>query len=148
MGKFEELNVRARELFESGKTQKEIAQMLDVSEVTIVEWKKKFEGTPYDWDDRRQKAMQQKRSVASWLEDQIHITMEASDKAEGEEKTDLLIRLDRYISMKKKYDGSIDKLGETSRVMGAFASFVRENFPDDVETVKEITNAFMRYMAR
>jgi len=80
------------------------------------------------------------------LEEQIQETMKAIEGDDSSE--DLLIRLDKFISMKKKYDGSIDKLGETTRVMGAFANFVREQFPYDVELVKEITNSFMRYMSK
>lgn len=146
MGKFEELSPRARELFEQGYTQKDISKILGISETTLVEWKKRFEGTPYDWDERRLKATQEKRTVASWLESQIQETMLLIE--EDKDNQESLTRLDKFITMKKKYDGSIDKLGETTRVMGAFASFVRENFPEDVELIKEITNAFMRYMGK
>lgn len=146
MGKFEELSPRARELFEQGQTQKDIAKMLGVSETTLVEWKKKFEGTAFDWDERKLKTTQYKKTVASWLEEQIQETMLEIEKDKHCE--DLLVRLDKFITMRKKYDGSIDKLGETTRVMGAFAIFVRENFPEDVELVKEITNSFMRYIGK
>ncbi|MGL4676467.1 MAG: DUF1804 family protein [Brevinema sp.] len=146
MGKFEELSPRARELFERGYTQKDIAKILDVSETTLVEWKKKYEGTSFDWKDRKQKVTQEKKSVKAWLEEQIQQAMLDIEKDKSNEES--LNRLSKFIVMNKNYDGSIDKLGETSRVMGAFASFVRENFPNDVEIIKEITNSFMRYMGR
>ncbi|MGL4388833.1 MAG: RNA polymerase sigma factor, partial [Brevinema sp.] len=122
MGKFEELSPRARELFEEGYSQKEIAKILNVSETTLVEWKKKYEGSPFDWEERRQKATQNKKNVTTWLEEQIQETMLDLESDMSNEVG--LKRLDTLISMKKKYDGAIDKLGETSRVMSAFAGFV------------------------
>lgn len=142
----EEMLPRVVELFEQGKTQKEIAQIMEVTEATLVIWKKKCEGTPLDWEQRKWESMQNKKSVASWLEDQIQATMSQIEDDQYNEVA--LKRLDTFISMKKKYDGSIDKLGETARVMEAFASFVRENFPNEVEMIKEITNSFLRYMSK
>ena len=146
MGKMEEMLPKVVELFEAGKTQKEIAQIMGVTEATLVSWKKQCEGSLLDWEERKWKAMQNKKSVASWLEEQIQATMLQIEEDQGNEYA--LTKLDKFISMKKKYDGSIDKLGETMRVMEAFASFVRENFPNDMELIKEITNSFMRYMGR
>ncbi|MGL4393607.1 MAG: DUF1804 family protein [Brevinema sp.] len=146
MGKFEELSPRARELFEQGYNQKEIAKILGVSETTLVQWKKRYEKTEFDWELRKQRTLQNKKTVSSWLEDQIQATMQHIEDDIDNEVA--LKRLDSFISMKKKYDGAIDKLGETSRVMSAFAGFVRENFPDEVDTVKEITNSFMQYISK
>ena len=144
MGKREESLHKAIALYEQGYTQKDIAKILGVSEQTLSQWKSDCEDTQLDWDEKKRKAEQNKKSVSSWLEDQIQTTMVKIENDSDDE--DSLSRLDKFISMKKKYDGSIDKLGETMRVMEAFASFVRENFPDEGDVVKEITNSFMRYI--
>jgi len=145
MGKREDNLHKAIGLYEVGKTQKEIAKIIGVSEQTVSTWKIDCEDTPLDWEDKKKKAEENHKSVSSWLEEQIRLSM---DEVSRDSNLEALKRLDSFISMKKKYDGSIDKLGETIRVMEAFAMFVKESFPDDVETVKEITSSFMRYINR
>ncbi len=133
MGKFEELGHKARELFVQGMSQKDIAKALDVSEATLVEWKKKYEDTSFDWENGKRQAMQKKKTVAAWLDEQIQITMSKVEEDKNHCNDELLNRLAKFISMRKNYDGSIDKLGETKRVMSEFAMFVKREFPDDVE---------------
>ncbi len=147
MGKFEELGHKARELFVQGMSQKDIAKALDVSEATLVEWKKKYEDTEFDWELSRAKALQVKQSTAEWLEDEIVKVRERINIKDGD-IAELYGLLDKLLGMRKKFNDSIDTLGETARVMSSFAQFVKENFPDEIEIIKEVTNAFLRHTGR
>ncbi len=77
----------------------------------------------------------------SWLEQQILKTMRQIENDSDNEE--LVSLLDKYISMKKKYDSAIDPLGETIRVMEEFASYTTANYPTHIELIKKIVGGFM-----
>ncbi|MGL5955438.1 MAG: hypothetical protein ACRC0X_02350 [Brevinema sp.] len=77
-----------------------------------------------------------------WLENQMSITMQKIEN--NPEDKDLLSKLDKYISMKKKYDASLDPLGETIRVMEEFAYYTKKNFPQYTSIIREIVHPFMK----
>lgn len=67
---------------------------------------------------------------------------------EGIPEEDLLKRLDAFITMKRKYDAGIDKLGETARVMEAFILFVKEHHKDVKNIVKDAVAGYLRQAGR
>ncbi len=77
----------------------------------------------------------------SWLERQILKTMRQIENDSDNEE--LVSLLDKYISMKKKYDSAIDPLGETIRVMEEFANYTTANHPTHIELIKKIVGGFM-----
>ena len=80
-------------------------------------------------------------NVISWLEKQINYTMQEIESDRDDDS--LLSILDKYISMKKKYEGSIDHLHETIRVMQDFATFIQEQHPEKNIIVKEMVHKFL-----
>ena len=129
---------KAVELWEQGTKTTAMVSLLGVSQATLIRWKRIYKYEKW----KNSNIDLNKKSVVYWLEEQIQDTMIQIGKKDS--KVDLLGRLDKLISMRKKYESSIDKLGETIRVMGDFANFVREFFPNNVGIVKEIANAFLR----
>ncbi len=129
---------KAVELWEQGTKTTAMVSLLGVSQATLIRWKRIYKYEKW----KNSNIDLNKKSVVYWLEEQIQDTMIQIGKKDS--KVDLLGRLDKLISMRKKYESSIDKLGETIRVMGDFANFVREFFPHNVGIVKEIANAFLR----
>lgn len=80
-------------------------------------------------------------NVASWLEKQITSTM---NKIENNQEDDYLLSiLDKYISMRKKYEGSIDPLSETVRVMQEFALFTQQYYPNKAPAIREVLQTFL-----
>lgn len=141
---------RAMELYAQGMAQKDIAGMLGVSEQTVSVWKGSCRGTPSDWDNRKRQANERKQAFPSWIEEKIDHTMKEIDNAikEGIPEEDLLKRLDAFITMKRKYDAGIDKLGETARVMEAFILFVKDNHKDVKNIVKDAVAGYLRQVGK
>lgn len=141
---------RAVELYVQGMAQKDIAGMLGVSEQTVSVWKGSCRGTAWDWDNRKRQANERKQAFPSWIEEKIDRTMEEIDNAikEGIPEEDLLKRLDAFITMKRKYDAGIDKLGETARVMEAFILFVKDNHKDVKGIVKDAVAGYLRQVGK
>ncbi|MDK2818984.1 MAG: hypothetical protein KFW21_06005 [Spirochaetota bacterium] len=82
-------------------------------------------------------------NVISWLEEQIKYTMQEIEKDRNDDS--LLSILDKYISMKKKYEGSIDHLHETIRVMQDFVTFIQKYYPEKNTILKDIIYKFLNY---
>ncbi|MGL4367648.1 MAG: hypothetical protein ACRCTQ_05165 [Brevinemataceae bacterium] len=85
--------------------------------------------------------MKSHTNIFSWIDRNMNQAMENIDKDIECQKN--LKLLDSLISMRKKYDGSIDILGERIRVMEHFIEFAKLHFFDDLETVKKICEAFL-----
>ncbi len=85
--------------------------------------------------------MSHKIHTPSWLENQIQKTMKQIEL--DPDDNDLVSLLDKYISMKKKYDKAIDPLGETIRVMEDFANYTKNNNLEHIELIKTIVTGFM-----
>ncbi|MGL4676052.1 MAG: hypothetical protein ACRCWI_00065 [Brevinema sp.] len=81
-------------------------------------------------------------NASTWLENQISITM-ANIETHPENK-ELIPKLDKYISMKKKYDTSLNHLGETLRVMEDFIRYTQKEFPQYTLIIKEIIYPFLK----
>lgn len=81
------------------------------------------------------------KNTSIWLEKQILNTISKIDKEP--ESEELISILDKYISMKKKYNDAIDYLGETIRVMEEFTKFTISNHPQHNNTIKEIIKEFL-----
>lgn len=141
---------QAMELYAQGMAQKDIAGMLGVSEQTVSVWKGSCRGTAWDWDNRKRQANERKQAFPSWIEEKIDHTMKEIDNAirEGIPEEDLLKRLDAFITMKRKYDAGIDKLGETARVMEAFILFVKEHHKDVKGIVKDAVAGYLRQVGK
>lgn len=82
-----------------------------------------------------------KFNVIVWLEHQIHLTIKNINHSP--ENEELLTRLDKYISMKKKYEIGIDHLGETIRVMESFASYIISQHPKKSVQLQSIVTEFL-----
>lgn len=142
---------RAIDLYAQGKKQKEIASIMGVSEQTIVKWKHQCRNTKLDWDKAQNEELQNTQTVQQWIEIKIKDTMDAIDTAIAENASgvdSLISRLDKFTTVKKKYEGSIDKFGETARVMEGFGLFIKENYPDVVAEFEEVISAYLRAMAK
>lgn len=82
-----------------------------------------------------------KINVSTWLEQQIHLTINHINDSPHD--SDLLTDLDKYITMKKKYEDSIDHLGEACRVMESFVSFVLDNHQQHSTYLQDIIQEFL-----
>lgn len=141
---------QAMDLYVQGMAQKDIAGVLGVSEQTVSVWKGSCRGTAWDWDNRKRQTGERKQAFPSWIEEKIDHTMKEIDNAirEGIPEEDLLKRLDAFITMKRKYDAGIDKLGETARVMEAFILFVKEHHKDVKNIVKDVITSYLRQVGK
>ncbi len=82
-----------------------------------------------------------KINTQNWLETQIQKTIKELEAKKDDE--DLLVLLDKYISMKKKYSSNVDHLGEKIRVMENFAIFVKNKFPEYRLLIKNMIKKFL-----
>ncbi|SFB88318.1 Homeodomain-like domain-containing protein [Brevinema andersonii] len=141
---------QAISLYSEGMTQKEIAQVLDVHPQTISIWKNQYKGTPLDWDIKRLQVQERRKAFPAWIEEKIDEAMKDIDRAirEGIPEEDYIKRLDAFISMKKKYDIAIDKLGEAKRVMEHFILFVKEHHQDVKDIIKETIARYLRQVGQ
>ena len=123
---------------------------MGVAEQTIGKGKAQCKGTKLDWDKAQNEELENTQTVQQWLEIKIKATMDAIDKAiaEGGEADPLISRLDKFTTVKKKYEGSRDKFGETARVMEGFGLFIKEHYPEAVAEFEEVISAYLRAMAK
>lgn len=136
---------KAYELYCQGKNISEIAAELKASPEELMHWKKLCAGTPRDWAEGR-RAMAW--SPGLWLDKKIVQTMRALDKADESGQKALRDCLDDYISMKKKYESSIDRFGETKRVMEDFIGYLKDEFREHIPLLKDIIEAYLRHVGR
>lgn len=80
-------------------------------------------------------------NVLSWLDEKIDNCIAMIDSNNSTSKN--LKMLDELISLRKKYDSSIDHLGERIRVMEKFIFFVTENYKKDITKLKKICSDFL-----
>ncbi|GMV67542.1 MAG: hypothetical protein AMXMBFR75_33320 [Candidatus Hinthialibacteria bacterium] len=137
MGKFEAYYDDAERLaVKEGKTQREIAEFLGISEKTISLWSKKG-----DWVRKRGEYLVSTRTgPVEKLKARFAKLLEDTDNLDAK-KTDEIYKIQLLID---RMEGGSNIKGATLDVMDRFSTFIRQREPDQefIEQLKRHTHAF------
>lgn len=136
MSKFESYYDDAERLaVKEGRTQREISELLGISEKTISQWSAKGE-----WQrQRKEYLVSSKTGPVVKLKARFAKLLEETDDLDAK-KTDEMYKIQLLIEKMEGYDIK----GATIEVMDRFATFIRQREPDQefIERLKKHTHAF------
>lgn len=122
-------------LYRKNKDQKEIAEILGVSEQTISTWKKKF-----DWESRKRKWLTSRQSISERVLEQ---TADMAENMNLKENPGILDLINKATLTIERLDKSVDMLASTIQVMEDFIKYLHEHNPELGEGVQEALADFL-----
>ncbi|MGL5722503.1 MAG: helix-turn-helix domain-containing protein [Brevinema sp.] len=132
------INIRqkAEQLLKQGLSVQAVAKAVGCDRATVTRWKK----NPFTPDE----------NPLIWLDNQIIRSMQNIDRLQGEEKDFKLERdiLDDFIGMKKKYDSSLDRYGETKKVFEDFSLFIAREHPESAGAIAQMMAEYAEFLGR
>ena len=125
---------KAEQLLKQGLSVPAVAKAVGCDRSTVARWKK----NPFTPEE----------NPLIWLDNQIIRSMKNIDSLQSEEKDFKVERdvLDDFISMKKKYDSSLDRYGETKRVFEDFSLYVTREHPESAGIVAQIMADYAQFL--
>lgn len=126
----------AFKLFRQGKTQKEIAGVVGVSEQTISAWSQKF-----DWQNRRRQWNNSSQAISEKL------MMLLSKDVQELEKLDAsaMDRIQKAVKSIKQLDQTVDMLASTIQVMEDFVEYAQNKNPEVAQIIQEALPDFLMW---
>lgn len=140
MGKFQDYYPEAERLaVKEGKTQREISELLGISEKTLSKWSKKGE-----WmRQRKEYLVNTREGPAEQLKKGLLSLIEGSNALELVENPRLVDQITKIISAIEKIEGGRDVLGSAIETMDKFTRYLIR-----VETDKEVIKKIGEHIHR
>ncbi|MGL5253788.1 MAG: helix-turn-helix domain-containing protein [Brevinema sp.] len=127
---------KAEQLLKQGLSLSAVAKATGCDRSTIARWKKQ----PFSPEE----------NPLIWLDNQIIRSMQNIDRLQSEEKDFKIERdiLEDFISMKKKYDSSLDRYGETKRVFEDFSLYISREHPNNAPLIAQMMAEYAEFLGR
>lgn len=131
------LEPEAFSLYRQNKTQKEIAQVLGLTEATVSSWAKK-----YEWEKRRRQWQMSTQAISEKLMDLLASDVEQLTALDNGS----VDRIMKAVNSIKQLDQSVDMLASTIQVMEDFIGYLHGRSSPLIDQVQKVLPDFLTFM--